>query len=307
MNLFGPPKVLETEVFASLPERFRKIDPNNAWARANKRGKAVDSFLEGPSFDRDGYLWVTDIPYGRIFRVSPKGEFELRVQYDGWPNGLKIHRDGSIYVADYRHGILRLTTDSQTPEPVVTHFRSEGFKGVNDLVFSSNGDLYFTDQGQTGLQDPSGRVFRLDRNGHLSCLIDTVPSPNGLVLNGDETTLYVAVTRDSAVWRLPLMADEGVSKVGAFIRLSGGLSGPDGLAMDTADNLCTCHAGLGTVWVHSKLGEPIYRVRSCRGLTTTNLAYGGAANSDIYITESESGCILRTRLDTPGRTMFSHL
>lgn len=307
MNLFPPPKLIEAEVFARLPNSFRKDDANNAWASANKRGKSVDSFLEGPSFDRDGYLWVTDIPYGRVFRVSPQGEFELRAEYDGWPNGLKIHRDGRIFIADYRHGIMRLDARSGDVEPVSTHFRSEGFKGVNDLVFASNGDLYFTDQGQSGLQDPSGRVFRMDCGGRLTCLIDTVPSPNGLVLNGDETTLYVAVTRDNAVWRLPLTSDGGVSKVGAFIRLSGGLSGPDGLAMDVEDSLCTCHAGFGTVWVHSKLGEPMYRVRSCRGLTTTNLAYGGPENSYIYITESESGSILRAKLKTPGRTMFSHM
>lgn len=306
MNLFSPPKLIETEIFARLPDKFRHTNVATAWALANKRGKRVDSFIEGPSFDREGYLWITDIPFGRVLRVSPKGEFELIAEYDGWPNGLKIHRDGRIFIADYRNGLMLLDPRTGRVESIIAHFRSESFKGINDLVFASNGDLYFTDQGQTGLQDASGRVFRLDRQGRLACLIDSVPSPNGLVLNADETTLYVAVTRDNAVWRLPLMEDGGVSKVGAFIRLSGGLSGPDGLAMDVDDNLCICHAGFGAVWVHSRLGEPLYRIRSCAGLTTTNLAYGGPDNRHLYITESETGCILKAELSRPGRLMFSH-
>ena len=48
---------------------------------------------------------------------------------------------------------------------------SERFKGPNDLVFARNGDLYFTDQGQTGPHDPMGRVYRLRPAGRLNCLL----------------------------------------------------------------------------------------------------------------------------------------
>ena len=58
----------------------------------------------------------------------------------------------------------------------------ERFKGVNDLVFASNGDLYFTDQGQTGLHDPTGRLFRLRQSGKLELVLDGIPSPNGMQL-----------------------------------------------------------------------------------------------------------------------------
>ena len=83
----------------------------------------------------------------------------------------------------------------------------ERFKAVNDLFFASNGDLYFTDQGLTGLHDPTGRVFRVRAGGQIDCLLDNIPSPNGLVLDPSETILYVAVTRANAIWRVPLMRD----------------------------------------------------------------------------------------------------
>ena len=60
---------------------------------------------------------------------------------------------------------------------------SESFKGVNDLVFARSGNLYFTDQGQTGMHDPTGRVYKLTPEGRLTCLVTTIPSPNGIVVD----------------------------------------------------------------------------------------------------------------------------
>ena len=118
----------------------------------------------------------------------------------------------------------------------------ERVKAVNDLHFALNGDLYFTDQGQTGLHDPTGRLFRVKPDGRVECLLDNVPSPNGLVMNLSETMVYLAVTRGNCVWRVPLRADGGVAKVGVFVQLSGGWGGPDGLA---PRNLVTELAGAG--------------------------------------------------------------
>jgi gluconolactonase len=304
MSLFPPPSRIETTVFTRVPERFRQ-KRRTVWGDVNKGGEAVDSFLEGPSFDRDGNLWVVDIAHGRIFRIAPDGEWTLVTQYDGEPNGLKIGRDGRIVVADYKNGVMLLDPASGAVTPLVDRRRLERFKGVNDLFFTANGDLYFTDQGQTGLQDPTGRVYRW-RGGQLELLIGTVPSPNGLVTNLAETILYVAVTRDNSVWRLPLMPDGGVSKVGVFVRLSGGTAGPDGLALDSAGNLFVAHCGMGCVWVFSPLGEPLYRIVSSAGIMTTNMAFGGAGNRSLFITESDTGTILRAELPVAGRPMYSH-
>lgn len=306
MLYFRPPEDVATEVFARLPEALRIKDRRSGWA-FGKGHDFLHSFLEGPSFDRAGNLYLVDIPYGRVLRVSPAGVWSVVSEYDGWPNGLKIHRDGTIFIADHRRGILRLDPATGAVTPVLEHVRREGFKGTNDLVFASNGDLYFTDQGQTGLQDASGRVFRLRADGQVDCLLQNVPSPNGLVLSVDEKMLFVAVTRANQIWRLPLHPDGTTSKVAAFITLSGGLAGPDGLAIDESGGLAVAHCGLGAVWVFDRLGEPLYRIRSCEGLSTTNLAFGGTDGKTLYITESDTGTILTARLKTAGRLMYSHM
>ncbi len=303
---FAAPPVIQTTPFARLPDHLRRRGHDTEWHRGQPGSHPEHSLLEGPAFDRDGTLWCVDIPYGRIFRVSPQGEFTVAAEYDGEPNGLAIHSDGRIFIADYANGIMVLDPESGKVSAFVTRVRLERLKAVNDLVFASNGDLYFTDQGLTGLHDPTGRVFRVRAGGQVDCLLDNVPSPNGIALDPAETSLYVAVTRANAVWRVPLMPDGGVAKVGNFIQLSGG-GGPDGLAVDRDGNIAVAHIGLGCVWLFSKRGEPMARIQSCAGHHTTNMAFGGPDGTTLFITESETGTLLRAEMPVPGLPLFSHL
>ena len=305
--MYPQPTVIEPTVFAQMPDELQLLDRDSHMSRDIFRGRPLGSFLEGPSFDRDGNLYVVDIAHGRVLRVSEGGEFTVVVDYDGSPNGLKIHKDGRIFVADRQNGIVEVDPVNGKVSPYISPDQLPGYKGVNDLFFASNGDLYFTDQGDTGLHDATGRVFRQDTNGPLNCLIDNVPSPNGLVMDPEETLLYIAVTRANAVWRMPFRKDGSVNRVGIFAQLVGGM-GPDGMAMDVDGNLSIAHAGFGAVWLFSALGLPIYKIPDPDGSPlTTNLAYGGPGNRSLFITSSFSGKILRAELPTRGQVMYAHM
>jgi gluconolactonase len=290
MYLETPPRLIETQIFSAMPAEFRR-NVRSDWADANRPGAPTDCFIEGPSFDADGNLYIVDIPFGRIFRISPDRKWTLVVEYDGWPNGLKIDAKGRILVADYMHGIMECDARAGKMLPILTARNSESFRGCNDLHIAKNGDIYFTDQGQTGLHDPTGRVYRLRSSGELNCLINTGISPNGLVLDPAQSVLFVAMTRDNAVWRAPLMKDGSVSKVGRFCSMFGP-SGPDGMTMDAAGRLFVAHASLGHVFVFAPNGEIIARIKSCAGGSCTNVAIGGAKRDKLYITESVTGTVL---------------
>ncbi len=294
---FTPPQVIEARVLTRLPDSFRK-KRRTEWCDANKPGHEIDSFLEGPSFDRAGNLCVTDIPFGRIFRISPALEWTLVAEYDGWPNGIAIHRDGSLWIADYRRGLLRHSREGGTPEAILGHRNSESFKGLNDLTFDRDGNCYFTDQGQTGMHDPSGRVYRLRTTGQLDLLIAGIPSPNGIALDTLGKVLFVAVTRANQVWRGPLLSDGSVTKVGAF-RTFFGTSGPDGMAVDVDDRLVVAHASLGGAFVLDARGEVTHFVKSPAGSTVTNVAYR-PGTSTLVMTESETGTILEVQMPAAG-------
>ena len=308
MSLYAPPVEKDTEIWTRLPDAFRRHGAEPDWAKGNRPGQTLDCFLEGPSFDRAGNLYVTDIPFGRIFRISPDREWTLVAEYDGWPNGLKIHRDGRIFITDYKYGIMQLDPESGTVTPFLVHRKSESFRGVNDLFFDSMGRMYFTDQGQTGMHDPTGRVYRYDlERERLDLLIANGPSPNGLVMNPAEDVLYVAMTRGNAVWRVPVHPDGGTSKVSIFTAMAGGYSGADGMAVDQDGRLFVCDAGNGCVWVFTDEARPVFRLKAASGgRSTTNLAFGGAGNRDLFITESSTGTILKVTMDVPGERMFAH-
>jgi gluconolactonase len=300
MSLFAPPAVLGTEVYVDVVEQLGLKPQSTAWSERAGLGDR-HSFLEGPVFHRDGNLYVVDASFGRILRIRPDRSVEIATTYDGTPNGLAVHPDGDILIADRVNGILRLDPVSGRVETFLGRERLEpGFKGPNDLVFDRSGNLYFTDQGDTGLQDPTGRVFRYRPDGRLDCLLANVPSPNGVALNPDESRLFVAVTFAQQVWHMPLLADGTTKKVGVFQNFTGGFSGPDGLAVDETGGLAVCQNRMGSVWLFDALGIPTFRIVSCRGMMTTNAAYGGPDRRTLFITESDSGCVLMADAPVPG-------
>ena len=298
MFLLQPPQVQDLELFSRMPDTFRRRE-SSAWADANRGGQPTDSFLEGPVFDDLGHLYVADIPFGRIFRIDPAGHWSQVAEYDGEPNGMKFLDARTLLVADYKNGLMRIDVATGAVTPHLQRRNSERFKGLNDLVIDAKGSIYFTDQGQTGLHDPTGRLYRLRTDGQLDLLLSNVPSPNGVALSLDGKVLYLAVTRGNCVWRVPLLGDGSVAKVGQFFT-SYGPSGPDGLAVDTEGRVLVANPGLGCVWVLNARAEPVLVLRGPAGSSITNIAFGGADRSTLFVTDSTHGSIMKMRLDVPG-------
>lgn len=291
LDYFSVPATVP-EMFTRLPNDFRVNRRETEWASINARGRIIDSFLEAPVMHADGRLYVSDIPYGRIFQIDAAGHWELALQYAGEPNGMKFMSPSEAYICDFLHGLVRWDVETNEVSPLIARKNSERFKGLNDLTISSEGDIYFTDQGQTGLHDSTGRVYRYTRGGRLELVLDGVPSPNGLVLSADESVLFLAVTRDNSVWRVPLSKDGTAYKVGRFMTFNGP-GGPDGLAMTAKGNLVIATPGVGAVWVVNEFGEVLER-HDCRpfGNLPTNIAFDRDDTGRFYITESLTGAIL---------------
>ncbi len=287
-----------------LPEDLRNGAIDSGWNAIQPASLAAPSFLEGPSFDLDGALWFVDMVNGRVLRLDPAGDLKVEIEYGGWPNGLKIHPDGRIFIADQKLGIMVYDREARRIAPYLESHGADRFKGVNDLFFARNGDLYFTDQGLTGLHDPTGRLFRLRANGDLDCLLANVPGPNGLVMDLHEQSLFLAATRDNSVWRVPFGRDLRPVKVGRYLQLSGGI-GPDGLALSEKGDLLVAHAGMGCVCCFSPEGELLQRIDSPAGKLVTNLAFK-PGTEDVYFIESSTASIYRASIGESAKAMYSH-
>ena len=186
---------------------------------------------------------------------------------------------------------------------LVDNYQGKRLNSPNDSAFKSNGDLYFTDQGQTGLHDATGRVYRYSAGGRLELLVDTLPGPNGLVLSPDEKTLYVG-SRSNTIWWQPLRDTHPPFRAGIFATMPG-FGTPDGMAIDVDGNVVCVQTNMGVIWVFNKIGLPIYRIETCASDKLTNIAYGGPENKTLFILDGH-GKILTAQTQVAGLQMYSH-
>ncbi|ODM24340.1 hypothetical protein SI65_01952 [Aspergillus cristatus] len=101
---------IAAERWTSLPAQFRRPG-TSGHSQNQKRGRPLDSFLEGPVYvPTIALLFVTDIPYGRIFSINPvRAEWSLVIEYGGEPNGMAWNPiSRTIVIADFKQGILSL-------------------------------------------------------------------------------------------------------------------------------------------------------------------------------------------------------
>ena len=273
-----------------LPEEYRHMGEPSAWAKMTRPGQSMHSFLEAAFFDADGNLWLSDVPYGRIFKVSPEGHWSLAHQIDGEPHAMRITPDGRHIAVDYRHGLIELTGQSDF-NVLSTGLESQPFLGLSDMAYAPDGALWFTDSGRTSLSDPKGRVYCLSLGDVLRLVLDCLPYPNGICFSPDGAWVYVAATRANQVWRLSSnLPTTGQPMVGVFLQLSGGL-GPDGLATNKQGWLTVAQAQAGRAYVFDALGDPIAEVRLPEGLWTTSVAFHPDDKFKLYIVDAQTGTI----------------
>lgn len=101
MNFYPIPPVITAELHIRIPDSIRCLGQDSEW-RGGFTNKFQNIFLEGPVADNAGNLFVVDIPYGRILKISPEKEVSVCAKWDGEPNGLTATTDGQLLVADYK-------------------------------------------------------------------------------------------------------------------------------------------------------------------------------------------------------------
>ena len=273
-----------------LPENYRHMGEPSAWAKMTRPGEPMHSFLEAAFFDAEANLWLSDVPYGRVFKVSPEGDWSLVHQIDGEPHAMRIAPDGRHIAVDYRHGLIELTGHSDF-NVLSTGLESQPYLGLSDMAYASDGALWFTDSGRTSLSDPKGRVFCLSPDSDLRLVLDCVPYSNGICFSPDGAWVYVAATRANQVWRLSSnLPAKGQPMVRVFLQLSVGL-GPDGLATNEQGWLTVAQAQAGRAYVFDSLGDPIAEVRLPEGLWTTSVAFHPEDQSKLYVVDAQTGTV----------------
>ena len=219
-------------------------------------------------------------------------------------NGLTVDSAGRLVLCE--HGdrrVARLEKD-RSKTTLADKYNGKRLNSPNDLVYRSNGDLYFTDPpyGLEGnLNDPKKElpfqgVYRLKPNGELTLLTDQLKFPNGIALSPHEKVLYVAVSDPkNAVWMAYDVKDDGTIANGRVFFDATSMVGPDrkglpdGLKVDKDGNLFA--TGPGGVFVFSPDGKHLGTINT--GEATANCAWGDDG-SVLYITADMYLCRIKT-------------
>lgn len=261
------------------------------------------TFTEGPIWFREGYLLFSDIPENTIYKWVPSGEvtvFRKPSGFDGTgapkgafigSNGLTLDHEGRLTICEHgNHRVTRLEKDGSLTV-LVSHEGGKRLNSPNDVVYKSDGAMYFTDPpyGLVGQdQDPEKElnyngVYRL-KDGVLTLLYKDLTRPNGLMFTPDEKHMYVGNSDPNRkVWMRFAVREDGTLADGELLAdlthlQEGGL--PDGMKLDTKGNLyCT---GPGGTHVFNPEGKRL-------GLIVTpeipaNLHWGEADARTLYIT-----------------------
>ena len=101
MNFYPVPPTIKAELYVRIPDALRCTEQESEW-RGGFARPFQHIFLEGPVADADDNLFVVDIPYGRVLKITPTKEVSVVAQWDGEPNGLAATADGLLLVADYK-------------------------------------------------------------------------------------------------------------------------------------------------------------------------------------------------------------
>ena len=220
-------------------------------------------------------------------------------------NGLTLDREGRLTINE--HGNRRVTRLEKTGFLTVLADRYEGkrLNSPNDLVYRSDGALYFTDP-PFGLpkffDDPrkelsfSG-VFSIYK-GKLQLISTDLSGPNGLAFSPDEKYLYVTNwdVKKKVVMRYEATADGTLANGRVFFDMTGapGEDALDGIKVDRRGNLYV--SGPGGLWIVSPEGKHLGTIRGPEH--PHNLAWGDEDGKTLYLT-AQTG-LYRIRLNIPG-------
>jgi gluconolactonase len=263
-------------------------------------------FTEGPAWDGKGNLYFSDGPNNRIMVYREGGKAKVWKANTRSANGMLFDAQGRLITCNSQQAKGGRTVTRYEPNGKVTvladRYRGKKLNSPNDLAIDRAGRIYFTDPryGETnGLEQDKQAVYRLDKNGKLTRVIDDVQVPNGILITPDNRTLYVADNSPNEGENRTLIAyriaADGTVKRRKVLYDLKKERGMDGMVLDTDGNIWAT-AGLKDktgVYVFSPAGKLLQFIRTPE--TAANCTFGGRDLKTLYITAGTSVYRIRTR------------
>ena len=323
LDFYKAPKVgteQKTEILRADPALDEIVTPGT------KIEKLAGGFLftEGPVWvprtaDSDGYLLFSDPNNNIIYRWTPDGQLSIYRTKSGYAgadigeygqpgsNGLTLDREGRLTINQHGYRrVVRLEKNGQLTV-LADQFEGKRLNSPNDLVYKSDGALYFTDP-PSGLPKffddprkelPYSGVFRVSPDGKQVKLLTTeLKGPNGLAFSPDEKYFYLDNwdEKKKIIMRYEVNSDGTLANGKVFFDMTSapGEDALDGLKVDQKGNLYV--SGPGGLWVISPEGKHLGTISGPEH--PHNFAWGDDDGKTLYLC-ARTG-LYRIRLNVPG-------
>ena len=302
-------------VVVTQPQLNDIIDPGQ------KIEKLADGFqfIEGPVWHPNGYLLFSDPNANVIYKYSPQTKnVEVYITKSGYTgtdigkihqpgsNGLTLDTNGQLYVA--QHGNRQIIKhERKGPITVISsNFDGQRLNSPNDLVFKSDGTLYFTDPPyglEKNYNDPKKEtpfqgVYRV-KDGKTELLSKEVGGPNGIAFSPDEKYLYVSnwdirdVMNSKTLYRFPVKRDGTLGAKELFFEMNqtNEAEALDGVKVDLKGNVYA--SAPGGVWVLSPNGTLLGKIIGPE--RPANMAWGDDGKT-LYLAAHTGLYKIRTKI-----------
>ncbi len=261
-------------------------------------------FSEGPAWHPDGFLLFEDTPRNRTMKLAPGDKVSVFREPSGRANGLAWDARGRLVVcegnsSDGGRRVVRLDRTGKKAQVLAERYADKRLNSPNDLAIDRRGRIYFTDpryNNRANVEQDKEAVYRIDPDGKLTRIVDSLTRPNGINVTPDARTLYVA---DNAapggvvkLWAFDLDARGDASNPRVLYDFGGG-RGIDGMTLDRDGRIWT------TAGTKDKAGIYVFEPDGKRATATlaatipmpedpTNCTFGGKNRDILYVTTTAS-------------------
>ena len=324
LDFYKSPKVAISETPAQIIKQDPALDAIvSADAKIEKLADGF-SFTEGPIWiprneESDGYLLFSDPNNNLIYRWTQDGQLSIFMTKSGYrgmdigeygqpgSNGLTLDKLGRLSIN--QHGNRRVVRMEKNGQFTILadHYDGKRLNSPNDLVYKSDGALYFTDPpfGLPKFFDdarkelPYSGVYRVSPDGKKIQLLTTdLTGPNGLAFSPDEKYFYLDDwdTEKKIIMRYEVQADGTLANGKVFFDMTSaeGEDALDGMKTDEKGNLYV--SGPGGLWIISPQGKHLGTIVGPEH--PHNFAWGDDDGKTLYLC-AKTG-LYRIRLNIPG-------